>query len=100
MRRISPMPRRLPLGSHLLALLTLLAVLVVAGCGSSSEETATSAGGGPDPATLAPADALLYGEVVVRPEGDLRDDVAAAARKVSRLQDPSAALVRLLDRGF
>lgn len=93
------MPRRFPLGSRLLALLTLLAALIVAGCGSS-ESTATGGSSGPDPATLAPADALLYGEVVVRPQGDMRDDVAAAARKVSRLDDPGAALVRLLDRGF
>jgi Protein of unknown function (DUF3352) len=90
---------RLPHGRRLLGLVALLAALVVVvGCG---EQTATpSAGTGPDPATLAPADAFVYGEVVVRPEGAMRDDVAAAARAVSRVEDPGAELVRLLDRGF
>src|SRR5829696_2039661 len=96
MRRISPMRRRLPLGSRLLALLALLAALVAAGCGSSDQTTA-SIGSGPDPATLAPVDAILYGELVVRPEGDMRDDAAAAVRKVGVVDDPGAALRRLVD---
>jgi hypothetical protein len=88
--------RRLPHGSYLLALTVLLATLIVAGCGSSGGKPASSAGG-PDPATLAPADAALYGQATIRPSGNAKAGVLAAARKVSLVQDPGAALRRLLD---
>lgn len=93
--------RRSPLGSRVLALLAALvatfALLVVAGCGGSGDE-ASSSDAAPDPATLAPAGAAVYGEVTVRPSGDMKDDVVAAARKVLRVQDPGAELRRLLDQ--
>lgn len=90
------MPGRLPHGFRAFALLaTLLAALVAAGCGSSGT---TSSGAGPDPATLAPAGAALYGQVVIRPSGDLRSGAEAALRKVLRTQDGGAALRRLLDK--
>lgn len=89
------MPRR-PHGSRLVALLALLAALVAAGCGGSGT---TSTGTGPDPATVAPAGAALYGQATVRPSGDMKAGVLAAARKVLRVQDPGTALSRLLDSG-
>jgi hypothetical protein len=73
---------------------TLAAVAVLAGCGGGA------AGGEDDPATLVPADAMLYTEVVVRPEGSLRDDALAAAGKVLVTDDPEARLRELFDRTF
>jgi Protein of unknown function (DUF3352) len=88
--------RRLPNGARLAALVALLIALVVAGCGSG--DTSSSSGDGPDPATVAPADAALYGQAIVRPSGDMKDGVLAAARKVLQIQDPGAKLRTLLDR--
>jgi hypothetical protein len=85
--------RRLPLGLCALAFVA----LVLAGCGGSGAG-GNPAARGPDPATLAPADAAGYAEVVVRPEGASASGALAAARKVSRVQDPGAALVRLIDK--
>ncbi len=86
--------RRLPHGPALLALLALLAALL-AGCGGGGDTS--SGGAGPDPASVAPADAALYGQVVVRPSGAMKAGVEAAARKVLRVEHPGAELVRLLD---
>jgi hypothetical protein len=88
--------RRLPHGSRLLALVALLATLVAAGCGGN-EQKASSPSTGPDPASVAPADAAFYGQAVVRPTGAMKDGVLAAARKVSLIDDPAAALRRALD---
>jgi hypothetical protein len=76
-----------------LAALSLLAALVVA-CGGGS------AGGEADPASAVPADAMLYAEVNVRPEGDLRDDALDAAGKVLRTDDPEGKIRELLDKAF
>ena len=88
--------RRLPHGSRLLALVALLAALVAAGCGGSDKQTPSSSAG-PDPASVTPADAAFYGQAVVRPTGAVKDGVLAAARKVSLIDDPAAALRRALD---
>ncbi|HZV75581.1 MAG TPA: DUF3352 domain-containing protein [Conexibacter sp.] len=82
-------------GSRIVASIALLVALAAAGCGSSGSTTAASAG--PDPASVAPADAVLYGQAVVRPSGAMKDGVLAAARKVLDVQDPGAQLRRLLD---
>lgn len=87
--------RRLPHGPRLLALLALLAALVAAGCGGDDGASA-----GADPATVAPADAFLYAEVVVRPEGEVEAGASAALRKVLRTDDPGSEIVRLLDEGL
>jgi hypothetical protein len=89
--------RRLPHGTRLLALLALLAALVVAGCGGDDE---TTSGAGPDPATVVPADAFLYGEVVVRPTGEVEEGARAALRKTFRVEDPGAELHRLIDESL
>jgi hypothetical protein len=67
---------------------------VLAGCGGGS------AGGADSPATIVPADALVYSELVVRPEGSLRDDALAAAGKVLVTDDPAGKLRSLVDQAF
>lgn len=89
------LPRGLRAAAPTALLLTLL-LLLLAGCGGGDD---TSAAIGPDPATVAPANAALYGEVVVRPSGAMKDDLLAAMRKVLRVEDPAAELRRALDDG-
>jgi len=76
-----------------LAALSLLAALVVA-CGGGA------ASGDADPASAVPANAMLYAEVAVRPEGDLREDALAAAGKVLNTQDPEGRIRELLDKAL
>jgi hypothetical protein len=76
-----------------LAALALLASLVAA-CGGGA------ASGEGDPASAVPADAPFYAEVVVRPEGELRDDALDAAGKVLRTDDPSGKISELLDKAL
>jgi hypothetical protein len=89
------MVSRFPHGARLLALLTLLVTLVVAGCGGA-EGGATNATG-PSPAVLAPAESVFYGELLVRPSGEVEEGVVAALRKVLRVDDPGAELRRRID---
>jgi hypothetical protein len=95
-RTILEMSARRPHGSLIVALLMLL-IPVVAGCGSSGTVSSGS-DLGRDPATVAPPTAVLYGQAILRPEGDMKDGVEAAARKVLHVEDPAAELRRLLDR--
>jgi Protein of unknown function (DUF3352) len=74
-----------------LAALAALAALLVAGCGGG--------GGGSDGlASLAPPDAPLYVESVVRPEGEQRDAIESLSSRVAGIDDPGAAIVQQLDR--
>lgn len=74
--------------SHLLLVASIPAL--AAACGGEA------ASGGADPASLVPATASVYVEGVVRPEGDLRDDVLAAAGKLLRTDDPEGRIHELL----
>lgn len=76
-----------------LAALSLLAALVVA-CGGGA------ASGDANPASAVPANAMLYAEVVIRPEGDLREDALDAAGKVLNTQDPEGKIREFLDKAF
>ena len=76
-----------------LAALSLLAALVVA-CGGGA------ASGDADPASAVPANAMLYAEVTIRPEGELREDALDAAGKVLNTQDPEGKIRELLDRAL
>lgn len=77
-----------------LAALLAAAALPLAGCGGSDSETGAT---GEDLAKLVPAEAPLYFEAVVRPDGDLRDDAEDALKKLLRTDDPAARLESLLD---
>lgn len=91
--------RRLPHGARIVAPLALLLtmILLLAACGSGDDDPSPTSGAGPDPATVAPASAALYGEVTVRPSGEMKEGVEAAARKALRVEDLGAELARLLD---
>lgn len=74
-----------------LAVLSLAAP--VAGCGGGS-----AGDGDADPAAAVPARAPLYLQATVRPEGQQKADVEAAAKKVLGTDDPGAEIVKLLER--
>jgi hypothetical protein len=76
-----------------LAALSLLAALVVA-CGGGA------ASGDADPAGAVPANAMLYAEVTVQPEGDLREDALDAAGKVLNTDDPEAKIREFLSNAL
>jgi hypothetical protein len=76
-----------------LAALSLL-VALVAGCGGGA------ASGDADPASAVPANALLYAEVAIQPEGDLREDALDAVGKVLNTEDPEGKLREYLDKAF
>ncbi len=78
--------------ARLLLMSCLLAVL--AACGASSGGGSADA----DPATLMPPTAALYVEAVVRPEGEQKDGMLAAAGKVLRTPDPEKKIRELLDK--
>lgn len=62
------------------------AALLVAGCGSSGS-------GGGDAAKLAPADAPVFIEATIQPEGEMKSDVEALAQKVAGVDDLGALIV-------
>ncbi len=71
--------------------LAAFAALLIAGCGG---------GGGSEShelASLAPADAPVYIESVVRPEGEQSDAINSLASRVGGIDDPGGAIVRQLD---
>jgi hypothetical protein len=76
-----------------LAALALLATLLTA-CGGEAAD------GEADPATAVPADAPVYVEVAVRPDGALREDTLAAAGRVLRTDDPEGRIRELVDQAF
>jgi hypothetical protein len=78
----------------LLRVVALAAVSLLAACGGGG------AGGEGDPATAVPPDAVLYAELVVRPEGSLRDDALDAAGKVLVTDDPEAKIRDLMRQAF
>jgi hypothetical protein len=81
----------------LISLVALPVVAVLAGCGGGG---GTSAPAGPDPATLAPADAPLFAEGVVRPEGDRKEELDSALSRLLATDDPGAFVVEQLDEAL
>ena len=75
--------------------LALVAALVLAACGEDSDSGSGDLGA--DPATLVPADAPIYLEAVVKPEGDLRSNVESALSKLLGTDDPGAMITDAID---
>jgi hypothetical protein len=80
-------------GATLAVCAALAAVPVATGCG----ESGGSGNAGGDPASVVPASAPLYGEAVVKPEGDQRTRVESLLRRILRTDDPGAKLERAFD---
>jgi uncharacterized protein DUF3352 len=70
------------------ATVCLLVLAGAAGCGGGG----SSGSGGPDPATTVPANAGLYFEAAVRPEGNVKDDALAATGKILGTSTPEKTL--------
>jgi hypothetical protein len=87
---VQPRPRA---GAILAVCAALAAVPVAAGCGQSSG----SGNAGGDPASIVPATAPLYGEAVVKPEGDQRARLESLLRRILRTDDPGAKLEKAFD---
>jgi len=78
--------------TRIAALACLATTLLLTGCGGSGSSE------GDDPATLAPADAPIYLEAVVRPEDDVREGAEAAFEKIAGVDDAGAEIRRLLEK--
>ncbi len=74
---------RLALPAAILAI-----ALFAAACGSDDEPES-----GPDPIAMVPADAPFYMEMVVRPEGELKDNLESAVGKLTGEDDPGAQII-------
>jgi Protein of unknown function (DUF3352) len=83
-----------------LAVAAACAALVAAGCGGGGGEPTTVALTGPDPATLAPADAPFFAESVARPEGEVKDALDGALSKLLATDDPGGFIVDQLDKAL
>ena len=77
-----------------LLLLSALAALLIAGCGGSDDGGSSS---GTDPASVAPADAPVFIDVTVRPEGETKTNIEALARKIAGVDDLGALIVEELE---
>ena len=80
------------------ALLSCSCVALALGLASCGGDAGSS--GDADPASLVPANAAMYFEATIRPEGEQREDVLAAAGKIMRTPDPAAKIQELVDEGF
>jgi hypothetical protein len=79
--------------SLVLALLCALIAAIAAGCGSSN----SGSGGDNDPAALVPANAPVYAEATLRPDGKIGADLDAALKKILRTEDPGALIQKAID---
>ncbi|HYI19778.1 MAG TPA: DUF3352 domain-containing protein, partial [Solirubrobacteraceae bacterium] len=73
-----------------------LLTLGLAACGSDE----SASGGDSDPASLVPAAVPLYLEATIRPEGEQRDELLAAAGKIMRTDDPAGRIRELIDESW
>jgi len=69
--------------------------LGLAACGGDA-----GSGGDSDPASLVPANASVYFEATIRPEGEQREQVLEAAGKIMGVPDPAAKIRELVDDSF
>jgi Protein of unknown function (DUF3352) len=80
-----------------LALATIALSLAFVACGDDDDDSEPTGSG---VAEVVPADALVYADAVVRPEGDQRDNVESALGTVLGVDDPGATIVDALEEEF
>jgi uncharacterized protein DUF3352 len=81
--------------ARIAATLLASAALIAAGCDDDEQQPAAAPG--PDPATLAPADAAVYATAVVRPEGDQQEAVDTALGRLLGTDDPGSFIADRID---
>ena len=74
-------------------LLATLAALFAAGCGDSGD----SGSGGTDPAGVAPAQAPVFIDFTIHPEGDTKQNIEALAKKIAGVGDLGGLIVEELE---
>jgi len=90
--------RRLDLRRRLLAAVlttTAASPAVLAGCAGSGSST-----GDTDPATLAPASSIVYGDLTVGPSGGRRDNAQAVFSRLLNTPDPGTKIADTLDKAL
>ncbi len=75
-----------------------VAALALAACGGGSSDSSSSSG--PDPATVTPADAFLYGQATIKPDGSQKDDLDSALQKLTGSSDIGGTISSQLDQSF
>ncbi len=78
-------------------LVALVLALALTACGGDDGGTADVGDLGPDPATMAPAESPLYAEAVIRPDGEMADNLESALSKFG-VDDPGGMLRDALDQ--
>jgi uncharacterized protein DUF3352 len=71
---------------------------LLAGCGGGGGGPSPPTG--PDPATVTPADAPLFAEALVQPEGDRKQALDSALSKLLATDDPGALVVDRVDEAL
>jgi len=84
--------RRFAVAALVVLVLVVIAVIALVAGGGSSHSTAT----GPDPAAAVPSSTPLFAEAVVRPEGSLKTEAAAAGQALTHQPDPYLRLLTAL----
>ena len=80
----------------LLLIAALIAAVALAACGD--DDSSTDVGDlGPDPATMVPADAPIYIEATVRPEGEMLESFNSTVTKLTGGQEPGELIQQALD---
>ena len=75
-------------------LLAALAALFAAGCGGGGD----SSSGGTDPASVAPADAPVFIDFTVRPEGKTKQNIEALAQQIAGVDNLGGLIVEELEK--
>src|SRR4051812_42577116 len=86
------MPAFVKLRLVLLALLAALAAVIAAGCGGGGDSSIT------DPASVMPAEAPLYIDFTLQPEGETRKNIETLAKNLAGIDDLGGLIVSELEK--
>ncbi len=87
------MPRSVKLRLAPFLFLVALAALLVAGCGGGGDDSS----GGTDTASVVPADAPVFIDLTVRPEGETKANIEALAQKIAGVDNLGELIVEELE---